>query len=138
MYGVSGGLARASFVVVGFVLVLGLVPSINATSSTYLTTGITQSGMKQASISGYNGVLVNYTNTYPSSFGAFVYLDLTNAAGQTVYWYLTYFPFAAGQMGQPFVQISASVPAGNYTAWVFVATTSGIPVSTLSSVKVTL
>ena len=62
-----------------------MMPAANGASAAYLTTGITQSSIKQTVIGTYDGVLVSYTNTYSSSFGALVYLDLINPAGQTIY-----------------------------------------------------
>lgn len=109
-----------------------------ASPSSYLTTGVTQSGIKQTIIGGYTGVLVNYTNSYSSSFSGFVYLDVVNSAGQTVYWNLTSCPFNAAQKAQCFVAISPSPAAGNYTASVFATTTSSVPVSASSPMKLTL
>ena len=115
-----------------------VVPAASGVSPTYLTTGITQSSIKQTVIGTYDGVLVGYTNTYSSSFGAFVYLDLVNAAGQTTYWNLGSCSFAAHQTVQCFVTISPSVPKGTYTALVFATTETSVPVSASGSLKVTV
>ena len=121
------------------VLALSLaMPVANGASPSYLTTALTQSAIRQATISGYNGVIVNYTNTYSSSFGAFVYLDLVNSAGQAIYWNVGYCSFSAHQEALCFVLISSAVPKGNYTAWVFATTNSSIPVSLPGSLKVTI
>ena len=70
----------------GLLMLSMAVPVANGVSTSYLTTGLVQSNIKQPAIRGYDGVLVNYTHTYSSAFGAFGYLDLVNSAGQTVYW----------------------------------------------------
>jgi len=118
-------------------LTLSATLSAFASAPPYLTTSVTQSGAKQTTIGSYNGVLVNYTSTFASSV-AFVYLDLVNSAGQTVYWNVCSSSLTAGQQSQCFVTISAAVASGNYTAWVFVTTNSGISVSASGSVKVTI
>jgi hypothetical protein len=113
-------------------------PIASGATNSYLTTGVTQSGIEQKTINVSNGVLVNYTSTYSSSLVAFVYLDLTNSAGQTIYWDVASCTFAANQKVQCFVVIAATVPKGNYSASVFAATTSSVPLSTTSSVQVTI
>ena len=107
-------------------------------SSGYLTTTVSHSGIRQTTISGYNGVLVNFTNTLPTAMTAFAYIDLANSAGQTVYWNVGSCSLTPSHVTQCFVSISPAVPAGNYTASVFATTGTGIPVSTVTSVKVTV
>jgi hypothetical protein len=104
---------------------------------TYPTTAITQSGMKETTINEFPGVLVNYTNGFSTQFSSFVYLDLVNQAGQTVYWTVGTCNFSAGEGAQCFVAFS-SAPSGNYTADLFATNTSGVPVSTTSSLSVTI
>ena len=133
------GLLRISLVLaVGLGLVLTSVPPVGAASPTYLTTGIVQSGVKQTIIGNYQGVLVNYTNTQPTSVSAFVYLDLVNSAGQTVYWNLGTCTFGASQKVKCFIAISGTISRGTYTAWVFATTDTEVPVSTSTSVRVTM
>ena len=115
-----------------------VMPVANGVSATYLTTGIAQSSIKQAVINNYNGVLVGYTNTYTSSFSAFVYLDLVNSAGQTIYLNVGSCSFAPSQTVPCFVAISPSVPKGTYTAQVFATTVTSVPVSIPGSLKVTV
>ncbi|MDE1852985.1 MAG: hypothetical protein KGI38_04455 [Thaumarchaeota archaeon] len=129
----------AVFALAGALILLSaFTPMVTASSPTYATSAITQSGIKQTTINGYPGVLVNYTSTFTTSFGAFVYLDLMNSAGQTVYWNVGYCSFSASQQVQCFVAIAATVAAGSYTAKVFATTTTNVPVSTTGSLSVTL
>ncbi|MDE1858425.1 MAG: hypothetical protein KGI26_05115 [Thaumarchaeota archaeon] len=119
-------------------LVLLVVPAALAATPAYPTTAVTATGIVQTTISGYQGVLVNYTSAFPTTFSGFVYLDLTNAAGQTVAWNVAYCGFSASAKAQCFVSIPLSTAAGSYNAHVFVATSTGVAVSATSSVKVTV
>jgi hypothetical protein len=114
------------------------VPVVNGATSSYLTVGITQSAIKQSTVNGFTGVLVNYTSTFSTSIGTFVYLDLANLGGQTVYWNVGTCTFAANQKVQCFVPIAPTVAKGTYTASVFVTTNSNIPISTTTSLQLTL
>ena len=115
-----------------------VMPAANGVSNAYLTTGVTQSSLKQTVIGTYDGVLVSYTNTYSSSFSAFVYLDLINPAGQTIYLNVGSCSFAAHQTLPCFAAISPSVPKGTYTALLFATTDTSVPVSATGSLKVTV
>ena len=124
-----------------FAVVLTLfsaVPLSGATTPVYLTSAVSQSGMKLVTINNYQGLIVNYTSTYAGSFNGFVYLALTNHAGQTSYWNVASCSFSGKQEVQCFVAISPTVPTGTYTARVFVTTAALIPVSSTSSLAVTL
>jgi hypothetical protein len=93
--------------------------------------------MKETTIGQYTGVLVNYTNGFSTQFNSFVYMDLVNQAGQTVYWSVSTCSFSAGKGAQCFVAFS-SAPSGNYTADLFATSESSVPVSTTSSLAVTI
>ena len=92
--------------------------------------------MKQASIRGFSGVLVNYTNGFPASFTALVYLDLVNSEGQTAGVSLGTCGFQGNQTVSCFVTLPISVPTGNYTAWIFATSLANVPVSIESSIRV--
>ena len=94
--------------------------------------------MKLVTINNYQGVIVNYTSTYPGSFNGFVYLALANRAGQTAYWNVASCSFSGNQTVQCYVSISPLVPSGTYTARVFVTTAVRVPVSSVSSLVVAL
>ncbi|MDG7013432.1 MAG: hypothetical protein JRN11_03025 [Nitrososphaerota archaeon] len=119
-------------------MLLPVAPPGSAASPAYFTNGVSQSGMKLVTIDGYQGVLANYTSTYSGSFYGFVYLALTNTAGQTAYWNVASCSFTGSQTVQCFVTISPTVPPGTYTASVFVTTAARVPVSLASSLNVTL
>lgn len=119
-------------------MLLPTAPLGSAASPAYLTNGVSQSGMKLVTIDSHQGVLANYTSTYSGSFDGFVYLALTNTAGQTAYWNVASCSFNGNQTVQCFVTISPTVPSGTYTAWVFVTTAAKVPVSLESSLNVTL
>ena len=129
---------RTSLFVLAVLILLPTAPIGSAASPAYLTNGVSQSGMKLVTIDSHQGVLVNYTSTYSGSFNGFVYLALTNTAGQTVYWNVASCSFTGSQTVQCFVTISPTVPSGTYTARVFVTTAARVPVSLTSSLNVTL
>jgi len=114
------------------------MPMVSGATSPYLTIGVTRSAIKQSIVGGVNGVLVNYTSSYSKSIGTFVYLDLANSGGQTVYWNVATCAFAATQKVQCFVPIASTVAKGIYNATVFVTTNSSVPISATSSIQVTL
>ena len=132
------GRARMVFVfsLLGVLFVTAAAPIALGSTTTYLTSTLAPAGAGQATINGYNGVLANYTSSASTRMGGFVYLDLANSANQTVYWNVAYCSFAGSQNTQCFVVISSTVPKGNYTASVFAATNSSIPISTTSSFSV--
>jgi methionine-rich copper-binding protein CopC len=94
--------------------------------------------MKQATIGPSSGVLVNFTSSLTSAFTAFVYLDLVNSAGQTVNVNYANCNLQQGQPTQCFVNLSSSIPSGNYTAKLFAVTTDNVPVSTTGTLRVTV
>ena len=119
-------------------LILGLTAPSVAASPTYPTTTVSQAGMTETTLNGLSGVLVNCNSTAASSFSGILYLDLTNAQGQTVYWNRDSCNFAQGVAVLCFVSISSTVPAGTYTATTFVATTTDVPISTSSTFSLTV
>lgn len=119
------------------VLILANVPVIHAATPQYLTTNVTDSGLRLATIDGYSGALANLTNTTPASLQAFIYMDLTNHAGQTVYWNFGACTLDSAQMVQCFVPFVTSL-TGNYTVTVFATTDTNVPISTSSSYQVSL
>src|SRR5579863_8730199 len=121
-----GSLVLGLCVATCLTLVLIAVPPALATSPTYSTSSIVKSAMVQTKISGYEGVLVNYTSSFPTSTNGFVYMDLTNSAGETVAWNVGSCEFAPAATAQCFVLIPQSVSTGTYSASVFVVTSTGV------------
>jgi len=131
---------RLSLMVIAMVIlsVSMASPALGQTSTSYLTTGLSPSGLVQAIIGGYDGVLANYTSSFPFSFTALVYMDLVNAIGQTVSVSVSSCNFMAQQEVSCFLVLSSSIPSGNYMARTFVTSTSGVPVSVTSSLPIGL
>lgn len=127
---------RASIVFALGLVGLSAVAPATSQTATYMTTGLVQSGIKQSTIGGYNGVLVNYTSSYSSSFTALVYMDVINSLGQSVSWSVVTCSFSANQKVACFVVASSAIPTGMYTANVFATTSSSVPVSVTSSLPV--
>ncbi|MDG6985767.1 MAG: hypothetical protein JRM73_03370 [Nitrososphaerota archaeon] len=119
-------------------LTLLAVPAALASGPTYSTTTVSTPGSVEAKVGGYQGVIVNVTSSQTSSLGGFVYMDLTNAAGQTVSWNVGYCNISPKATTQCFVSIPLSVATGNYTAAMFVSTPTGVAISTTTSLKVTV
>ena len=122
----------------GVLTLFAVAPLGAAASPAYTTNAISQSGMKLVTINSYQGVMVNYTSTYSGSFNAFVYLALISHSGQVAYWNVASCSFTGSELVQCFVSISPSVPSGAYTAHVFATTAMHVPVSSTSSLPVTL
>lgn len=115
--------------------------AFSATPPTYPTTSLRATAVTQANISGYQGALVNYSSSLSSTFSAFVYLEVADHAGHAVYINFATVKFVNGSFTnwvQGFVGITPPLPKGNYTALVFATTNSSIPLSTTTSLKLTL
>jgi hypothetical protein len=97
------------------------------------------SGIKQTTINGYTGFLVNYTSSFTPPFTAFVYLVVNNAAGQTVYVSFGTFEFTGNATQvQGFIGVSTPLQPGTYTANIFATTSTRISVSATSSLPLTV
>ncbi len=119
-------------------LLVLMTPIASASAPTsFLTTGFTGSHSGEVTAQGVKGVNVTYTNNFHVSMLAFVYVDLTNSAGQTVFVQATGTLFSAGGSASAFIGFVGISP-GTYTASLFVTTSSGVPISTVTTVQVTL
>ena len=123
------------YLAIGLVVLAAVVP---ASATTYLTTTVTQTGIKNATINGISGVLVNYTDSSTFSFTGYLYFDLLSHNSQSVAVSVATCNLVAGQTVSCFVVIPSSVAPGNYTARVFATTNQTIAISTLSSTQVTV
>ncbi len=128
-------LSLSVLVAVGLILLTAVGP---AYATTYLATSVTQTGMQASTLGGYKGVLVSYNDTTSTSFVGFVYLSLSNSAGQSVYVNVATCSFDAGKVVPCFVVISPTMAAGNYTASIFATTTENVAVSAGGSLQVTV
>ena len=80
---------------------------------------------------------MNYNNTVSSVVVAFVYLDLTNSVGQTVFVQASGGTFSGGENKTIFFGLTG-LQTGSYSAAVFVVTGADVPVSTVANVQVVL
>jgi len=118
------------------VLTTGSIQTVGQSAPSYLTTSMVPRGVGQHTLSGYQGVMVNYTNylnqtvwTNTLNQTVLIYLDLSNHLGQVVSLSLaTCYP-GQGENDSCFVAFSPTLAPGNYSATIFAATTSNIPLS---------
>ena len=116
------------------VLTTGSVQTVGQSAPPYLTTSMVPRGIGQHTLSGYPGVLVNYTNTLNQT--AWIYLDVSNHRGQVVSLSLaTCYP-GPSENESCFVAFSPTLAPGNYSATVFAATTTNIPISVAQNFSV--
>ena len=122
--------------VAGLALSLLLASVAGAASTPLLTTSLTAGTPVQTTIGGSPAVRIDYTNTLSTSMLVIAYLTVQNSLGQTVE-----VSVATANMNSggtlPVYLVMYGLPSGHYTADVF-ATTGGVPVSTVSSLSVTL
>jgi len=110
-------------------LLVLIAPSVAQTSPAYFTTTVVSTGMKQTTLGGFSGVLLNYTNTLSSPLTTLVYMDVLNSVGQVAGVNAATCNFAANQTVSCFIVFPSSVHSGNYSVQVFATTASGVPVS---------
>jgi hypothetical protein len=129
---------RLALSVFAVALVSFAASSALAASPAYPTSDLALKGLKQTTVGGYTGVLANYTSSFAYAFTGFVYLDLTNAAGQTVYLAVGTCSFEQGALSQCFVPMATTLSSGTYTAHVFVTTSTDIAISITGALNVVL
>jgi hypothetical protein len=125
-----------SLILVASILLLSVALPASAVSPSFPTTAVAASGLKQTVIGGNSVIEVNYTSSLATSFTAFVYLDLMNSMGQTVYVNLGTCSLSQFQLQSCFVALSSSISTGAYTAKLFASNTDNVPVSGTSSLAV--
>lgn len=91
----------------------------------------------QASCLGEQGVSVTYNDTTAQPVSGEIIASIQNSAGNTVYISAQVADFAPKQE-RTFCFGPAGLPSGSYTARLFVADPSGVPVSVTSTVTVNL
>ena len=116
-----------------------LMPTVaTGTASPLLTTALIPASATETTLAGYQGVEITYQNSLSNSFIAFVYLAVSNSAGQTVAVYYATTTTASTNQSSPAFVIISGLPTGTYNGTLFAATSDGIPVSTLTKVAITL
>ena len=115
-----------------------LVPISSAASAPLLTSSVVATGAKQAVENGVPGVAVNYTNGLSGANDFCFYFTLLNTAGETIQTPSTQCisGFSSPTIDQ-FYPLNG-LGAGSYKANLFVTTGSGVPVSTETSVSVSI
>jgi len=114
---------------------LSVAPTLTVNSS---PTGIGTStltasgGATEAAVNGQATVSQTFTNTASGPLSVYMWVSVTNSAGQTVGVFLGSATIAAGAT-TPIGAALFNLPSGTYTATVFVTTTSGIVVSSTST-----
>jgi hypothetical protein len=133
--GMVHGKVASVFVAVGILILAGAVPAF---ATGYLTTTVMPTGLKQTTLSGYDLVRANYTDSSSTSFTGFIYLDLFNSTGRSIFVSIGSCAFVPSQGSTCYVALPLSISPGAYTAKVFATTTENVPISTASSLEVTL
>jgi hypothetical protein len=129
--------SRNLFVILLVVFLMFLAPQSDAVAATYSTRGFVALGVAETTQLGTKSVVVNYTNTLSIAVSAFIYIYLTNSAGQTINIQLSGTHFSAGQNRTLFFGLVGVAP-GTYTASLFATTNSLVPVSPVTTIKVVL
>jgi len=89
-------------------------------------------------LGSYTGISVSATNLWSTSQNLVVFAVWKNGAGQTVAVSTGGLTLAAGATGTAFAPLAGGLPSGSYSVSVFVITTGNNPVSSTSSIAVTL
>jgi hypothetical protein len=89
-------------------------------------------------LGSFNGVSVSATNIWSSSQNLVVFAVWKNSAGQTVAVTTGGLTLASGQTGSTFCPLPGGLPSGSYSVSVFVITTSNNPVSSPTSITVSV
>jgi len=113
------------------------VASAQTTGNPVLTTSLAKVSASQTSALGQKGVSITYNNTLSQPVTAAVYISLQNSAGFTVYISLQVYTFQPKQVATFFFGPSG-LPSGSYTARLFAAQGNGVPLSTTTTVQVSL
>jgi hypothetical protein len=100
--------------------------SVVINSATYTTIG------------SFPGVSVSATNIWSSSQNLVVFAVWKNGAGQTVAVTTGGLTLASGATGTAFAPLTNALPSGSYTVNVFVITTDNKPVSSTTTISVTV
>jgi len=89
-------------------------------------------------LGSYTGISVSATNLWSTSQNLVVFAVWKNGAGQTVAVSTGGLTLAAGATGTAFAPLAGGLSSGSYSVSVFVITTGNNPVSSTSSIAVTL
>jgi hypothetical protein len=117
-------------------LVVG-IPSASGASSGLLTSSFKVTHAAGTTQLGYKGVSITFNNTLSVPKEIIVVGDLVNSKGQVTSMAIEGSNVTARSLATYFFAFPTA-PAGGYTVLIFAATPAWVPISTLSSVSVTL
>jgi hypothetical protein len=112
---------------------IAMVPPVSFANSVQLV-----GTPKYTTIGGFNGIAANFTNMWSTSLNLVVFAVWKNSAGQTVAVTTGGLTLASGATAQAFAPLTSPLPSGTYTVNIFVVTTSNQPVSTTTTVTITV
>jgi hypothetical protein len=113
--------------------------SITVTVSVPFAQSVVSSGTPSyGTLGGFNGVSASFTNLWTTSQNLVVFAVWKNSAGQTVAVTTAGLTLAPGQTASAFAPLTSPLPSGTYTVNIFVITTSNQPVSTTTTITVTI
>jgi len=92
----------------------------------------------KTTIGGFTGISATYTNNWNTAQNLVVFAVWKNSAGQTVAVTTSGLTLAAGASGTAFAPLVSALPSGSYTVNVFVWTTNNQPVSSLTTITVSV
>jgi hypothetical protein len=118
-------------------LTVGLVSPAFGASPALLTTTFTPSHAAATTQDKFSGVEITYTNTLSSSQVALIYASLVNQAGETVGVSLFSQTLAASSQATFFFAFPQA-PGGSYTVVILATAPGYVPISTPTSVPLTL
>jgi hypothetical protein len=102
------------------------------------TTCMTVSGSSSTvTIGGNKAIQTSFTNNSNAPVTAIIYAVVHNAAGQTVYYTTATITAPAGGSATAY-NVLFGLPSGTYSVTIFATTTSGVAISSASTVSVTL
>jgi hypothetical protein len=93
---------------------------------------------KYKPIAGFNGIAANFTNLWSTSLNVLVFAVWKNSAGQTVAVTTGGLTIDPGKTAPAFAPLTSPLPSGTYTVNIFVVTASNQPVSTTTTITVTI
>jgi hypothetical protein len=112
--------------------------SITVTVSVPFAQSVVINSATYTTIGSFPGISVSATNIWSSSQNLVVFAVWKNGAGQTVAVATGGLTLASGATGTAFAPLTNALPSGSYTVNVFVITTSNNPVSSTTTITVTV
>ncbi len=112
--------------------------SITVTVSVPFATSVIINSATYTTLGAFPGISASATNIWSTSQNLIVFAVWKNGGGQTVAVTTGGLSLASGATGTAFAPLPNALPSGTYTVNVFVITTSNNPVSTQTTITVTV